>query len=179
MDQWLELRGKYLHILLEMEGKPLTPNCVVCNKRGDIKCPDCFGAPLFCKGCCVKQHRHSPFHRPLQWTTTHYTPVSLHSLGLVLFIGHGGAPCPHTVEVCRYSWLQIILSHLNIGNQSYRGFLKWPEESHRTWVHRHQSITNHRGAWEISGAQSSAPHTLGNTTARRTANRSPRLRHSV
>src|ERR1700733_9002035 len=108
MEQWLEIWNKYLHILLEMEGRPSIPKCSLCNRHGDIKCPDCFGAPLFCKGCCVKAHRCSPFHHPLQWTTTHYTPVSLHSLGLVLFLGHGGAPCPNTVEVCT---LLLISTH--------------------------------------------------------------------
>ncbi len=108
MDQWLELRSKYLHILLEMEGRPLTPKCSICKKHGDVKCPDCFGTPLFCQGCCVNAHRHSPFHRPLQWTATHYTQVSLHYLGFVLFIGHEGAPCPQTVEVCIYPCFQCI-----------------------------------------------------------------------
>ncbi|KAH9024235.1 hypothetical protein EDB84DRAFT_1273986 [Lactarius hengduanensis] len=100
MEQWLQLRSKYLHILLEMESHPSFPKCSVCHEHGDIKCHDCvgLGAPLFCKSCCVKVHRHSPFHRPLLWTATHYTPVSLHSLGYVLFFGHAGEPCPQTVE---------------------------------------------------------------------------------
>ncbi|KAH9007925.1 hypothetical protein EDB84DRAFT_1447239 [Lactarius hengduanensis] len=101
MEQWLQLRSKYLHILLEMESHPSFPKCSVCHEHGDIKCPDCVGAPLFCKSCCVKVHRHSPFHRPLLWTATHYTPVSLHSLGYVLFFGHAGEPCPQTVEGIR------------------------------------------------------------------------------
>src|ERR1700744_3734809 len=100
MDQWLDCRNKYLHILLEMEGRPTAPICSICNNHAGIKCPDCFGDPLFCRKCCVAAHRHSPFHHPLEWTATHYTQVSLHSLGYVLFIGHNGAPCPQTVEVC-------------------------------------------------------------------------------
>ncbi|KAH9037588.1 hypothetical protein EDB84DRAFT_1268706 [Lactarius hengduanensis] len=84
MEQWLQLRSKYLHILLEMESHPSIPKCSLCHEHGDIKCPDCVGAPLFCKSCCVKVHRHSPFHRPLLWTATHYTPVSLHSLGYII-----------------------------------------------------------------------------------------------
>lgn len=109
MDQWLQLRSKYLRILLETEGRPSAPKCSICNTHGDIKCPDCFGAPVFCTSCCVEAHRHSPFHRPLQWTAAHYTPVSLHSLGFVLFIGHQGRPCPQTVEVCIYRYFQFII----------------------------------------------------------------------
>ncbi|KAH9015585.1 hypothetical protein EDB85DRAFT_1810850, partial [Lactarius pseudohatsudake] len=58
------------------------------------RCPDCFGSLSFCKECCLEAHRNSPFHRPLLWNTTHYTPVTLHSLGFALYVGHGGAPCP-------------------------------------------------------------------------------------
>ncbi|KAH8994300.1 hypothetical protein EDB86DRAFT_2829803 [Lactarius hatsudake] len=101
MEQWIQLRSKYLHMLLEMESHPSSSKCSLCYGYGDIKCPNCVGTPLFCKSCCVKAHRHSPFHRPLLWTATHYTPVSLHSLGYVLFFGHAGEPCPQTVEGIR------------------------------------------------------------------------------
>jgi hypothetical protein len=99
MEQWLELRSEFLHTLLEMEGRASAPTCSICNGKDDVKCPDCFGAPLFCRACCLAVHRHSPFHRPLQWTGTHYAPVLLQSLGFILFIGHDGLPCPLTVEV--------------------------------------------------------------------------------
>ncbi|KAH8995501.1 hypothetical protein EDB86DRAFT_2829415 [Lactarius hatsudake] len=58
---------------------------------------------------------HSPFHWPLLWTATHYTPVSLHSLGYVLFFGHAGEPCPQTVE-------------------SSKGIPWKREPAHQTWI---------------------------------------------
>ncbi|KAH8982005.1 hypothetical protein EDB86DRAFT_2767745, partial [Lactarius hatsudake] len=99
----------YLHMLLEMESHPSSSKCSLCYGHGDIKCPNCVGTPLFCKSCCVKAHRHSPFHQPLLWTATHYTPVSLHSLGYVLFFGHAGEPCPQTLPI---STAPIILDTL-------------------------------------------------------------------
>jgi hypothetical protein len=99
MEQWLELQTKFLHILLEMEGQPSALKCSVCGGRDEVKCPDCFRAPLFCMECCLMAHKHSPFHCPLLWTATHYTPVLLKSLGFVLFIGHDGMPCLQMVEV--------------------------------------------------------------------------------
>ncbi|KAI9434164.1 hypothetical protein H4582DRAFT_1818929 [Lactarius indigo] len=98
MKQWVELRDRYLHVLLEMEGRGRSDKCSMCSKKPEIKCPDCFGPLLFCKDCCLEAHRNSPFHRPLLWNATHYTPVTLHSLGFVLCIGHGGMPCPRTPE---------------------------------------------------------------------------------
>ncbi|KAH9017834.1 hypothetical protein EDB85DRAFT_1874207 [Lactarius pseudohatsudake] len=98
MDQWVQLRRKYLDILLKMEGRPVNPICSTCRKYADIKCPDCIGANLFCKDCCTEAHSRSPFHRPLRWSGAHYTPVTLQSLGFALFLGHDGGPCPLTVE---------------------------------------------------------------------------------
>ncbi|KAI9434614.1 hypothetical protein H4582DRAFT_1818472 [Lactarius indigo] len=98
MKQWVELRDRYLHVLLEMEGRGKSDKCSMCSKKPEIKCPNCFGPLLFCKDCCLEAHRNSPFHRPLLWNATHYTPVTLHSLGFVLCIGHGGMPCPRTPE---------------------------------------------------------------------------------
>ena len=103
MDQWLKLRGEYLDVLLASAGRTSPPRCSVClNGREEIKCSDCFGANTFCKDCCLKVHKTSPFHRLSQWTGKHYTPTSLYSLGFVLRLGHKGELCPRTVEVCLY-----------------------------------------------------------------------------
>ena len=101
-EQWLQVRTRYLHVLLENKGKPVSDKCSICHGPAMIKCPDCFGSPSYCRGCVSDAHRCSPFHRPLLWTATHYTKVSLQSLGYFLCLGHGGAPCPKTVEVCVY-----------------------------------------------------------------------------
>ena len=102
MEQWMQLRARYLHILLENEAKPISDKCSTCHRPAVIKCPDCFGSPSYCRDCVSDAHRCSPFHWPLLWTATHYTQVSLQSLGFFLCLGHGGAPCPKTVEVWVY-----------------------------------------------------------------------------
>ncbi|KAI9430770.1 hypothetical protein BJY52DRAFT_1133495 [Lactarius psammicola] len=99
MSQWLQYQGRYLDILLEMEGHPPSPSCSVCSTtRADIKCSDCFEANVFCKVCCLSVHKRSPFHRLLLWTGSHYASTSLYSLGYLLCLGHAGEPCPKTEE---------------------------------------------------------------------------------
>ncbi|KAN0138134.1 hypothetical protein V8E53_004023 [Lactarius tabidus] len=99
MEQWLQRRSIYLNILLEMEGHPQITKCSLCAKGpAHIKCSDCFGANIFCNDCCLRHHLHLPFHRLLKWNGKHYDPTSLYSLGFILFLGHGGHPCPKTVE---------------------------------------------------------------------------------
>ena len=112
MEQWIQFRSQYLHILLEMEGKPISDTCSVCRKCASVKCPDCFGSPSYCRTCVPYVHWHSPFHRPLLWTATHYTQVSLQSLGFALYLGHSGAPCPSTVEVCTYAHIKYAVTEL-------------------------------------------------------------------
>ena len=112
MEQWIQFHSQYLHVLLETEGKPVPDNCSLCGTSAYIKCPDCHGLPSYCKICVLYAHQHSPFHRPLVWTATHYTQVSLQSLGFVLYLGHSGLPCPETVEVCTYAHVQYDMTGL-------------------------------------------------------------------
>lgn len=113
MDQWLQCRSTYLHMLLEMEGRVSSLKCSICSKgSAHIKCSDCFGGNIFCKDCCLRHHRRSPFHRLLEWNGRHYAPKSLYSLGFILFLGHNGDPCPKTVEVCSSRmYFQYLILH--------------------------------------------------------------------
>ncbi|KAN0134080.1 hypothetical protein V8E53_008085, partial [Lactarius tabidus] len=84
MEQWIHHQNRFLHILLETEGKPTFNKCSICRSHTTIKCPDYFGSPSYCVVCVPDAHRHSPFHRPLLWTSTHYTqvPEALDAFGL-------------------------------------------------------------------------------------------------
>ena len=99
MGQWLHLQARYLHLLLEMEGLTKAPKCSMCSSVMEVKCSNCIGGNYFCKACCIQSHKQTPFHQMAQWTRSHFSPVSLYSLGFVLYLGHHGDPCPLTVEV--------------------------------------------------------------------------------
>ncbi|KAN0125385.1 hypothetical protein V8E53_015547 [Lactarius tabidus] len=98
MGQWLQMCAQYLHLLLENKGLTRAAKCSSCNAAMEVKCSDCLGGNYFCRDCCVTSHKHTPFHQLACWTGSHFTPVSLHSLGFLLFLGHHGNPCPLTVE---------------------------------------------------------------------------------
>ena len=99
MGRWLQLRDRYLHLLLEMQGITRDPICSMCTNTMEIKCDDCFGANYFCRSCCLDAHQRSPYHWTLRWTGNHFVPISLHELGFILYLGHHGTPCPNTYEV--------------------------------------------------------------------------------
>ncbi|KAH9013825.1 hypothetical protein EDB83DRAFT_2233173 [Lactarius deliciosus] len=98
MGQWIDIRNRYLYLLLEMEGLTRAPKCSMCTSSMQIKCSDCIGGNYFCKGCCLQTHMRSPFHRMSRWTGAHFAPISLRSLGFKLCLGHDGQPCQLTVE---------------------------------------------------------------------------------
>ena len=130
MKQWLHLRRRYLHILLEVEGRPISHTCSMCSGHAVVKCPDCIGATSMCKACCLQAHRNYPFHRPLLWTATHYTQASLHSLGFALCLEHNGAPCPKTVEVWKHPIHECsLVIYIHIGNQGSTSSQPQQEES--------------------------------------------------
>jgi hypothetical protein len=119
MGQWLQMRARYLHLLLENEALTRTPSCSVCHTAMHVKCLDCLGANYFCRICCIKSHKRTPFHRLAHWTGMHFTPISLHSLGFVVFLGHHGNPCPLTVEACLLLFFgDCVLTHSIQGIQA-------------------------------------------------------------
>ncbi|KAH8979439.1 hypothetical protein EDB92DRAFT_1806523 [Lactarius akahatsu] len=96
MGQWIDIRSRYLYLLLEMEGLTRAPKCSMCTSPMQIKCSDCIGGNYFCKCCCLQTHMRSPFHWMSRWTGAHFAPISLRSLGFKLCLGHDGKPCPLT-----------------------------------------------------------------------------------
>jgi hypothetical protein len=52
-----------------------------------LRCVDCWMSPLWCKGCCVDVHIHSPFHRVEMWTGRYFKQSSLMDIGYVLHLG--------------------------------------------------------------------------------------------
>ncbi len=69
--------------------------CISCSLRpGILRCPDCFGNPVWCKECCLSSHRLVPFHRIQEWTGQCFSKSSLFDQGFILHLGHHGQPCP-------------------------------------------------------------------------------------
>lgn len=75
--------------------------CATCTAAGRqdhpaaYRCRDCFGRPPACKACLLDSHTYLPFHDIQEWTSPgFFRRVSLLHLGLIIYLGHGGQPCP-------------------------------------------------------------------------------------
>ncbi|KAI0711729.1 hypothetical protein C8Q76DRAFT_623155 [Earliella scabrosa] len=60
------------------------------------KCRDCYPMPSLCSLCATKIHTMAPFHRILRWNVQLgiWDKVTATDLGVRLYAGHGGRPCP-------------------------------------------------------------------------------------
>ena len=87
----------HLEELIRLEAPPSDKSCVYCNtSTAEYRCIDChIGQRLICLDCCIKMHQHLPFHQISKWTGSYFKKADLGDLGLKIYLGHDGKPCPH------------------------------------------------------------------------------------
>ncbi|KAJ6515153.1 hypothetical protein C8R47DRAFT_961598 [Mycena vitilis] len=77
-----------------------TQAAVGSGKRRFFRCKQC-GVFDQCLECCLSRHALSPLHVLQEWQGDYWKPISLHALGLVYQLGHGGLPCGYPEAVTR------------------------------------------------------------------------------
>jgi hypothetical protein len=60
--------------------------------QSPFRCTDCGYLPPC---CIVRRHRYQPFHRIEEWSSGFFHRCNNAELGIGLYLGHAGAPCPH------------------------------------------------------------------------------------
>lgn len=93
MREWIPWRAQYLKELIDLEAMPQV-SCGCENQEDLLVCSDCFLREVSCRKCCLEKHRYLPFHRVRHWSGKFFTASSLYAQGHVLYLGHGGKPCP-------------------------------------------------------------------------------------
>ena len=116
MQSWLDVRPIVLDEMIRLDGPGDTrvDFCSSCLNRMAspvYRCLECSYGLLFCRECVIKSHQTMPLHRlevcsfhtsthlfsshnPQCWRNGFFDRESLHSLGFVCHLGHGGAACP-------------------------------------------------------------------------------------
>jgi hypothetical protein len=94
LREWKELRAGYLDELLVLEQLP-SEACRCGTAEGLLRCTDCFLSSVMCRECCLEAHRYLPFHRIQSWNGTYFKSSSLYAQGHIIYVGHGGQPCPN------------------------------------------------------------------------------------
>lgn len=69
--------------------------CLRCqSQQGYLRCKECFSQALLCQSCCFTIHHNTPLHHIEKWTGQFFCTTSLNQEGFILYLGHGGKPCP-------------------------------------------------------------------------------------
>ena len=89
------LRDQFISEILDHEAPPAEHPCTRCpSQLGAFRCKECHPQDLFCHACCLTAHRNLPLHHIEKWTGKFFGATSLNQEGFVLYLGHGGDPCP-------------------------------------------------------------------------------------
>ncbi|KAG0691507.1 hypothetical protein DFH29DRAFT_986263 [Suillus ampliporus] len=96
LRDYLPWRTQYLSVLLESEQLINNGKCKDCGGgEGLIWCLSCSGNHAWCPSCVVKAHQHNPFHNLQLWNGRFYETTTLQDQGYIMYLGHGGEPCPN------------------------------------------------------------------------------------
>ncbi|KAI0706563.1 hypothetical protein C8Q76DRAFT_630169 [Earliella scabrosa] len=117
-----------LEELLEHERPPSSQDvCAFCDTQLGIpardagveqaryRCRDCYSQPDLCSRCILTVHKFSPFHRLLRWDQRQlfWQRASTSELGMRLYAGHGGRPCP---LISRRPRMMVIVHEHGVGH---------------------------------------------------------------
>ncbi|KAH8069588.1 hypothetical protein BXZ70DRAFT_1013367 [Cristinia sonorae] len=97
LGRWIPFRDQFLDELIRWDGycdAVKQTACIHCKLAdAEYRCRDCYSTALWCAGCLVANHAHLPFHRVEISNGCYFKKTSLHTLGLVVQLGHGGRTC--------------------------------------------------------------------------------------
>ncbi|KAJ7770726.1 hypothetical protein B0H16DRAFT_1207371, partial [Mycena metata] len=85
--------------------------CDTCNQvTGNLfRCRTCFWPRIICRSCTLARHAEQPLHRIEVSRFLHCTTLAM--MGLVVFLGHGGAKCPRGVRDADFTILGLDRAH--------------------------------------------------------------------
>ncbi|KAG9125670.1 hypothetical protein FRC07_006686 [Ceratobasidium sp. 392] len=99
LREWLQdFAETYLPLLFARDALPPASLCSSCQQSCDkfYKCRTCLSPCALCAPCLLARHQHTPTHFVQNWNGKFWVNASLADLGMVLHLGHNGAPCPQT-----------------------------------------------------------------------------------
>ena len=100
MKEWLEeKRGVFLNRIIRQKAHGNDNGvCHSCSVGRPVwRCEDCIDRWPICIYCCRNVHRKMPFHRVEKWNGHYYQRRALWQVGVKIYTGHNGQPCPTTI----------------------------------------------------------------------------------
>src|SRR6266581_2515967 len=95
MREFLHVRDAILARMMDSEAHSANALCSLCPELGIWRCVDCLGRPLHCRQHCWESHTKNICHRIQKWTGQYFLDCQMWEVGVKLYLGHRGDPCPH------------------------------------------------------------------------------------
>ncbi len=95
MHEFLHVRDAILARMMDSEARSANATCSLCPELGIWRCVDCLGRPLYCRQHCRESHTKHICHRIQKWTGRYFLDCQMWEVGVKLYLGHRGDPCPH------------------------------------------------------------------------------------
>ncbi|OCH90158.1 hypothetical protein OBBRIDRAFT_812834 [Obba rivulosa] len=110
-------------IRLEGRGDCWRDLCRRCHTNpATYRCEDCQDLELYCKGCSLDLHSHSPLHRLKMWVKTRFRRVSLKSMGMRIQLGHPvGQHCVNPSRAFGNGFILIDLTGIHVVDIDFCG----------------------------------------------------------
>jgi hypothetical protein len=160
----MEHQDEYISILIAHEAPPLRLQPCGCGSGDNaiFICNNCHGAVMRCHRCILAMHRWMPLHRMKRWNGKYMEEVSLSTLGLITFFGHGGLACPmatpeqgltvlhidglHTLTIAYCGCDTSLPHHLQIfDSKLFSASIDWPRSAFTFEVLRQYQIHHLEG----------------------------------
>ena len=99
MQEWVhEKRNAFGERILALKAGPCQMRCQHCGFGKAVwRCLDCVSGRTLCVLCCCDLHQYQIFHRVERWNGRFYQKGALWQVGVKLYVGHRGDPCPSTI----------------------------------------------------------------------------------
>lgn len=83
-----------------------------CKRIATVRCRECAQLLPICEGCIVEAHRNHPLHWVERWNGLYFDRTDLANIGLTIYLGHDGLPCPNLPRQ-HPKPTDIVIVHLN------------------------------------------------------------------
>ena len=105
------------HIMATEVDESITECCPECSTKmmtvnsgspAIYRCTECAFPTTMCSTCLIEKHVQLPFHHIQAWTGLFFVKASLCDIGHVLYLGHGGNPCPNLKQSTKSTSFVIV-----------------------------------------------------------------------
>lgn len=110
LREFREQETRLLNLMFELESDNDIDAPCSCGRgtTANMRCQECINFTPCCRLCICEAHVHEPFHWVQKYHQGFFVKEDLGSVGLVIFLGHGGERCKNMVSGRQSTSLTVV-----------------------------------------------------------------------